>query len=57
MRKMFSLLLIILAAGMLNALPKFIIGIPASELSLSKEENSLRNKVKELSAQDLEIYY
>lgn len=57
MKKVFILMLVLLAAGMLNALPKFIIGIPVSELSLSKEENSLRNAVKELSTKDLEIYY
>ncbi|MCK9609730.1 MAG: M20/M25/M40 family metallo-hydrolase [Candidatus Cloacimonas sp.] len=57
MKKFLLLIFALLSLSFLCAVSNYLIGLPVSELSLSKEEKTLREAVQDLSESDLEIYY
>ena len=57
MKKFFLLIFALLSLSILCAVPQYLIGLPVSELSLDKEDKTLRRAVQDLSESDLEIYY
>ena len=57
MKKFFLLIFALLSLSILCAVPQYLIGLPVSELSLDKEDKTLRRAVQDLAETDLEIYY
>ena len=57
MKKFLLLIFALLSLSFLCAVSNYLIGLPVSELSLSKEEKTLREAVQDLSESVLEIYY